>query len=80
MFVISGLSVEVVKAEQIVCHEHHHRSPVQNMIGFYLQGHYVEITQDGDRYNARIDGENSEFGMTETELIKHINQYVGGAK
>jgi hypothetical protein len=79
MFVISKFQCQVVRAEQIECHKHNHRSPIQNMIGFYLRGHYVEVTQDGDRYNARIDGDNADYGMTESELIRHIDQHVGGA-
>ena len=42
---------------QEYCHdpEHYHHSPVQKMLGFELNGHWVEVTQDGDFYRVRID-------------------------
>lgn len=66
--------VKLLKAEQIICHDetHCHSSPIQNMVMLEINGHTVEITQDGERYNARIDRDLGRLDLTEQQL----NQYV----
>lgn len=66
--------VELLRQEQFVCNDpsHLHSSPVQNMYGFEINKHYVEITQDGDLdfFNIRIDSDDSKayYGLTLEEL------------
>lgn len=64
----------VLKTEQIICHDpyHRHGSPIQNMLALDVNGHYVEITQDGARYNARIDGGPACFNLTDIQLDQFI--------
>ena len=65
--------VKLLKAEQIICHDetHCHSSPIQNMVMLEINGHTVWITQDGERYNARIDSDLGRLDLTENQL----NQY-----
>lgn len=71
---IPGKTIKLLKAEQIVCRDrsHCHRSPIQNMVMLEINGHTVWITQDGERYNARIDSDLGRLDLTEQQL----NQYV----
>jgi len=45
----------IVRQERCDDASHCHRSPIQNMIGFEMNQHWVEVTQDGEFYNVRID-------------------------
>jgi hypothetical protein len=56
------LEVEMnVVVQQVYCDDpaHGHHSPIQNMVGFELNEHWVEVTQDGDFYKVRIDKDNA---------------------
>ena len=55
---VDDLEVEMnVVVQQVFCDDpaHGHHSPIQNMVGFELNEHWVEVTQDGDFYKVRID-------------------------
>ena len=64
----------ILHAEQITCTDpqHCHNSPIQNMISLDVNGHFVEVTQDGHTYNVRIDDGMAVFGLLFTEL----NQFI----
>lgn len=66
--------VRLVKAEQTICHdsEHSHNSPIQNMISAEIDGHFVEVTQDGDTFSARIDECLTRFNLTPDQLDQFI--------
>lgn len=46
---------------QVFCDDpaHGHHTPIQKMLGLELNGHWVEVTQDGDFYRVRIDEDNA---------------------
>jgi hypothetical protein len=70
--------VRLVKSEQIICRDpdHCHNSPVQNMAIFDINGHVVEITQDGDTFNARIDGSVARYDLTNEQLDQFVKDHV----
>ena len=53
---------------------HSHRDPVQVMGAFEVKGHFIQVTQDGDRYNLRIDRDATYYGLTAAELNQHIEE------
>ena len=70
-------ALTLVEIGILTCHNpaHGHRSPVQRMGAFEYRGHYLQITQDGDRYNLRIDkGAAVYMDLTAAELNQHIKE------
>ena len=69
-----GVLVKVIKAVTFYCYDetHLHKSPIQNMVALEINGHFVEATQDGDRYNARIDEKRARFDLTRDQLDQFI--------
>ncbi|NWG33532.1 MAG: hypothetical protein HXY42_03745 [Chloroflexi bacterium] len=65
---------KVLTCKQIVCRDryHVHNSPIQNMLALDVNGHYVEVTQDGETFNARIDGGPARFNLTADQ----VNQFI----
>lgn len=47
------------KYEVVECHDplHGHETPLQIICSGYRNGHYVELTIDGQRFNARVDND-----------------------
>ena len=64
----------LVRAEQIICRDknHLHRSPIQNMVEMEINGHVVEITQDGDYFHTRIDESQIVTCCSPEELDQYI--------
>lgn len=54
-----GHHIEAVH-DEIICtdEDHFHNSPVQEMIGIEVNGHWVEATKDGEVFHVRVDGDN----------------------
>lgn len=75
---VPGRSVVFHKATRLTCTNpaHDHRDPVIDMLGLFVNSHYVEITKDGDHYNARIDTQNERFNLTEAQLTQFIQEYT----
>jgi hypothetical protein len=75
---LPGRSVTFHKATRMTCTnpDHTHRDPVIDMLGIYVNDHYVEITRDGDRYNVRIDQCHTRFSMTEAQMNQYIQEHT----
>ncbi len=45
------------KYEVVECHDpsHCHQTPLQVVCSGFRNGHYIEVTIDGDLFNARVD-------------------------
>jgi hypothetical protein len=66
-----GVHVKLLNSKQIVCTDpdHMHRSPLQNMATFLIEGHIVEVTEEGyNNFNARIDGGVACYDLTAEQL------------
>lgn len=66
--------VRVLKSEQLVCLDetHLHRSPVQKMIALDVNGHLVEVTEDGDRFNVRVDESLTRCDLTVEQAVDFV--------
>lgn len=71
---IEGREITLIKAEQIICHDqsHMHNSPIQNMVTLEINHHIVDITQDGEYFNARIDEHLEQHNIMFDELTQYI--------
>jgi hypothetical protein len=71
---ITGM--RVLEHKQVVCRDpyHVHNSPVQNMLALEVNGHFVEVTQDGETFNARIDEGPARFNLTAKQLEQFIQE------
>jgi len=74
LFLPPGAKVKLIKTERLICHKksHMHNSPVQNMATFDINGHFVEVTQDGTSFAVQIDRQITRFNLT----IEQVNQIV----
>jgi len=74
LFLPSDAKVKLIKAERLICNKksHMHNSPIQNMATFDINGHLVEVTQDGINFAVQIDKQLSRFNLT----IEQVNQIV----
>ena len=63
-----------IKMERVICNDpsHCHRSPVQICVSFIAAGHLVEITNDGGRYNIRIDEGPARLNITRERMNEYI--------
>lgn len=70
----NGALIRIIKAVTFYCFDetHLHKTPVQNMVALEINGHFVEATQDGDRYGARIDGKRVRFDLT----LEQLDQFI----
>ena len=68
----------ILHAEQITCTDpqHCHNSPIQKMISLDVNGHFVEVTQDGHLFNVRIDNGAAVFNLTHSELDQYIERHT----
>lgn len=68
---------------QIHCDDqtHLHHSDIQNLIGFETNGHWVDVTQDGDVFHVRIDENDDLVGgeMSNAEALAYVHLMTGGA-
>lgn len=74
-FILPGnKKVKVLNQMQIICLDetHLHKSPVQNMLALDIDGHFVEVTQDGDRFHVRIDESLSRWDMTVEQAVEFV--------
>ena len=74
LFLPPDASVKLIKAERLICNKksHMHNSPVQNMATFDINGHFVEITQDGPSFAVQIDEQLTRFNLT----LDQVNQII----
>jgi hypothetical protein len=67
-----------VVVQQVFCDDpaHGHHSPIQNMVGFELNEHWVEVTQDRDFYKVRIDEDDASVreDLCETEAGLYVKE------
>lgn len=77
-FIPGGKKVKVLKSEQLVCLDetHLHNSPIQNMFALEIGGHFVEVTQDGVTFNARIDESLIRCGLTLDQAVKFVKDHT----
>lgn len=55
---------------------HLHHSPIQNLIGFEQNGHWVDVTQDGDVFHVRIDEDDATVRaeLNDDDAMQYIQQ------
>ena len=70
--------ISKLKIKTEICNDvsHGHKSPIQKMIGFFFKGHHVEVTQDGDEFNARIDERGGRYGLSKQALIDFLRSHL----
>jgi hypothetical protein len=73
-----SMNVKLLKSKQLICTEpeHLHNSPIQNMATFEINGHVVEITQDGETFNVRIDGGKDRYDLSNEQLDQFIKDHT----
>lgn len=57
---------ELLEYQEEVCHdpEHHHQDPVQQMARLRILDREIEVTKDGEKYNARVPGGRPHLGLS----------------
>jgi len=75
---VPGRSVVFHKATRMTCTNpaHTHRDHVLDMLGVFVNEHYVEITQDGNLFNVRIDQQIERFNFTEAQMNQFIQEHT----
>jgi len=70
--------MNLVKVSLLICNDpsHVHNSPIQRMIAFEENDHYVEVTQDGDTFDVLIDGVNARFNMSSQDALNYVMEVV----
>lgn len=63
------------KIEQCRNPEHNHSDSLE-LFGLEYEGHWIEITIDGSRYSARIDGGNEIHTIDFYTMTEHIDHYT----
>ena len=78
LFLPPDASVKLLKAERLICHKksHMHNSPVQNMATFDINGHFVEVTQDGASFAVQIDEHLTRFNLTIDQVNQIVETYI----
>jgi hypothetical protein len=51
-----------------------HKSPVQNMATFEINGHSVQVTQDGETFAIQIDEQLTRFNFTAEQLDEFVKE------
>ena len=66
--------LRLLKLEQFTCNDptHCHRSPVQKMAKLELNGHEVDVTQDGDSFNVRVDRRSLGLGLRWNQVYEFV--------
>ena len=77
-FLPGNKKVKVLKSEQIICLDetHLHNSPIQNMLALDIGGHFVEVTQDGDSFSARIDESLTKLNLTIDQAVQFVKDHT----
>jgi len=70
--------VKLLKAERLICRKksHMHNSPVQNMATFDINGHFVEVTQDGASFAVQIDEQLTRFNLSIEQVNRIVEAYT----
>lgn len=71
-----GKTIIPISAKELVCYDrsHLHFSSTQRMVSLLVNGHTVEITQDGDTFNVRIDIVLMSFDLTRDQMNRFIQE------
>jgi hypothetical protein len=69
-----GKQVRVLTSEQIICldEKHLHQSPILKMVALDIDRHRVEVVQDGDAFNVRIDGQLERLNLTASQAVAFV--------
>ena len=67
----NGKKVKVLQSEQIICLDetHLHQSPILKLVVLDIDSHRVEVVQDGDAFNVRIDGQLERLNLTADQAV-----------
>lgn len=76
LMTIPGKQITPINTQQLICYDrsHLHHSPTQNMVTLLVDDHTVEITQDGDLFNVRIDVVLTCFDLTRDQMNQFIQE------
>lgn len=76
-FEMNGLVMSQVHCDNPT---HLHHAEVQNLIGFETNGHWVDVTQDGDVFHVRIDENNEtvQSDLSSEEALLYVHLMTGG--
>jgi hypothetical protein len=68
------MSVTLLTAETITCNDrtHMHHAPIQDMVAMDINGHYVQVTKDGEYFSARIDRNEMALDVSADKLFQFI--------
>lgn len=69
-----GGEVKVLHQEQIICLDetHLHKTPVQIIVAMDINGHKVDVHQDGSRFNVRIDESLVRCNLTVDQAVDFV--------
>ena len=57
--------------------DHCHNTPLQQMAGFNLNNHVVEVTKDGNNYHVKVDNDIAEIYLDIYTAIEYIKRRTG---